>query len=201
MILMSALCKTNQKMECDSCGSAVAKKPDTDSSFIEAAERANWYAVQTRYRAEKRVKTQLGRKGFETFVPFIEEIHRWSDRRQRVEIPLFSGYTFVRTSLSKESRAGVLHTPGVLRFVAFGGEAASVPFKQIEDLQRLLEHKVPCSLHAFLKVGRRVRIRGGCLDGLEGILEQRGEKKLVISIECIERSVAMQIEGYELELV
>ena len=201
MILMSALCKTCQKLGCDSYGRAVAKEPVTGPSLVESAERAHWYAVQTRYRAEKRVKTQLSKKGFETFVPFVEEVHRWSDRRKRVEIPLFSGYTFVHTNLSKEARAGVLHTPGVLRFVAFGGEATSVPFKQIEDLRKLLEHKVPCSLHAFLKVGRRVRIRGGCLDGLEGILEQSGEKKLVISIECIERSVAVQIEGYELELV
>jgi transcription antitermination factor NusG len=162
---------------------------------------AHWYAVQTRYRAEKRVKVQLGKKGFETFLPVIEELHRWSDRRKRIEIPLFSGYAFVHTDLSTEARAGVLRTPGVLRFVAFGGEATSVPGKQIEHLQKLLEHKVPCALHAFLRVGQRVRIRGGCLDGLEGILEQSREKKLVISIECIERSVAVQIEGYELELI
>jgi hypothetical protein len=50
-------------------------------------------------------------------------------------------------------------------------------------------------------VGRRVRIRGGCLDGLEGILEQNQEKSLVISIESIQRSVAIKIEGYELELI
>ena len=86
-------------------------------------------------------------------------------------------------------------------FVTFCGDAIPIPSKQIEDLQRLLSQKVPCSLHAFLKIGQRVRIRGGCLDGLEGILEQSGQKKLVISIECIQHSVAIQIEGYELELV
>lgn len=86
-------------------------------------------------------------------------------------------------------------------FVTFRGDATPIPSKQIEDLQRLLSQKVPYSLHAFMKIGRRVKIRGGCLDGLEGILEQSGQKKLVISIECIQRSVSIQIEGYELELV
>ena len=86
-------------------------------------------------------------------------------------------------------------------FVTFCGDAIPIPSKQIEDLQKLLSQKVPCSLHAFLKIGQRVRIRGGCLDGLEGILEQSGRTKLVISIECIQHSVAIQIEGYELELV
>ncbi|MBZ5719591.1 MAG: UpxY family transcription antiterminator [Acidobacteriia bacterium] len=167
-------------------------------TFFEAPQ---WYAIQTRYRAERKVKNRLGTKGVEIFLPVLEEIHRWSDRRKTLEIPLFSGYAFVRVALSPESRMGVLHTEGVIRFVAFGGDATSIPAKQIEDIQKLLANKVPCSIHPFLKVGRRVRIRGGCLDGLEGILEQSEGKHLVISIECIQRSVAVRIEGYDLELI
>ncbi len=136
----------------------------------------------------------------ETFVPLREEVHRWSDRQKLVPAPLFSGYVFVRLRLSPALRLSVLQTEGVIGFVTFHGQAVPIPGKQIEDLQRLLSQKVACSLHAFLKLGRRVRIRGGCLDGLEGILERSGQKTLVISIECIQRSVAVKIEGYELEL-
>ena len=160
-----------------------------------------WYAVETRHRFEKKAAVHLERQGVETFVPVVGEIHRWSDRQKRVDIPLFPGYAFVRLGLSPNVRLRVLRAPGVMRFVSFGTEAAPVPAKQIADAQRLLAHNIPCSLHAFLKVGRRVRIRGGCLDGLEGILEHSGEKNLVISIDCIQRSVAIKIEGYELELI
>ncbi len=160
-----------------------------------------WYAIQTRHRLEKRVATQLKNKGVETFLPLLAEIHRWSDRRKPVDVPLFPGYAFVRVDQSSVARLGVLHTGGVIGFVSFGSEAPPVPAKQIEDLQTLLSRKVPCSLHPFLKVGQRVRIRGGCLEGLEGILDQRGEKNLVISLESIQRSVAIRIEGYELELI
>jgi transcription antitermination factor NusG len=88
----------------------------------------------------------------------------------------------------------------VIGFVNVHGEASPIPSRQIDDLRTLLAQKLPCSLHAFLKVGQRVRIRGGCLHGLEGILAQSGPKTLVISIECIQRSMAVTIEGYELEL-
>ncbi len=161
---------------------------------------AKWYSIQTRYRFERKVTAQLQYKGLQTFLPMLEEFHHWSDRRQPVYVPLFSGYTFVHFELSAGMRMELLHTEGVIGLISVRGEATPIPAKQIDDLQKLLSQKVPCSLHAFLEVGQQVRIRGGCLDGLEGILEQRGEKSLVISIESIQRSVAITIEGYELEL-
>jgi transcription antitermination factor NusG len=162
---------------------------------------AQWYSIQTRYRFERKVTAQLQHKGLQTFLPLLEEFHRWSDRCQPIYVPLFSGYTFVRFELTAVLRMELLHTEGVLGLITFGGVATPIPVKQIDDLQKLLSQKIPCALHAFLKVGQQVRIRGGCLDGLEGVLEQRGAKNLVISIESIQRAVAITIEGYELELV
>jgi transcription antitermination factor NusG len=160
-----------------------------------------WYSIQTRYRFERKVTSQLQRKGLQTFLPLLEESHRWSDRRQPVYIPLFSGYTFALFDLSAGVRMELLHTEGVIGLISVRGVATPIPVKQIDDLRSLLSQKVPCTLHAFLSVGQKVRIRGGCLDGLEGILEQRGEKNLVISLESIQRAVAITIEGYELEMI
>jgi transcription antitermination factor NusG len=162
---------------------------------------AQWYSIQTRYRFERKVTTQLQRKGLETFLPLLEEFHRWSDRLQPISIPLFSGYTFARFDLSAGVRLELLRTAGVIGLIGFRGVSIPIPAKQIDDLQRLLSQKVPCSLHPFLKVGQKVRIRGGCLDGLEGILRQRGDKNLIIAIESIQRAVAITIEGYELEMI
>jgi transcription antitermination factor NusG len=160
-----------------------------------------WYAIETRYRFERRVAAQLEIKGVHTYLPLLQEVHQWSDRRKVMAIPLFSGYGFVHMELSPGSRIGVLDTTGVIRFVTLCGKATAIPHRQIEDLRLLLSQNVPCALHAFLKIGQRVRIRGGCLEGLEGVLEHNEEKNLVISIESIERAVAIRIEGYELELV
>ena len=160
-----------------------------------------WYAIQTRYRFEKKVASQLRDKGVETFLPLRQERHSWSDRDQAVSLPLLPGYAFVRLCLSPSSRMCVLRTSGLIGFLTSHGKPVPVPAKQVEDLQLLLSTKVPCSLHPFLRVGQRVRIRGGCLNGIEGILTKKDPKKLVISIESMERAVAVEIAGYELEPV
>ncbi len=108
----------------------------------------------------------------------------------------------MRLTSSATVRTSVLQTQGVIGFVNANshGDASRIPSGQIDDLRRLLAQKVPCALRAFLQIGQRVRIRGGSLDGLEGILVQSSQKTLVISVECIQRSVAITIDGYELEL-
>jgi transcription antitermination factor NusG len=164
------------------------------------AQPPEWFALQTRYRFEKRVAEQLQAKGMEVFLPLRRESHRWSDRQKVVTSPLFPGYAFVRLDQSLDSRRVVLKTAGLMGFVNFRGTAAAVPPKQIDDLRRLLNEKVPFSLYPFAQVGRRVRLRGGCLHGLEGVLAH-DKGKLVISIDSIQRSLAIEIQGYELELV
>jgi transcription antitermination factor NusG len=53
-----------------------------------------------------------------------------------------------------------------------------------------------------LNLGQRVRIRGGSLDGLEGILQEvKGDQSLVISIELIHRSLAVTVSGYDVQPV
>jgi len=173
----------------------------TAASHLPTPDPLSWYAIQTRYRFEKKVTAHLQRKGIETFLPLLESVHHWSDREKRVHTPLFSGYTFARINPSSWSRLDLLRTAGVIGLIAFAGQVVPIPTKQIDNLQMLLSQKVPCSLRSFLKVGQRVRIRGGCLDGLEGILDERGEKNLVISVDSIQRSVAIRIEGYELEII
>ena len=160
-----------------------------------------WFAVETRHRFEKKVVAQLDNKGFKVFLPLLTEHHTWTDRQKPVTIPLFPGYAFVLLDQSQDSCLAVLRTVGLIRFVSFGGVVAAVPPKEIEDLQLLLQEKGLFSLHAFTHTGQRVRIRGGCLDGIEGILIQHEKDKLVISIHSIQRSLAVEIRGYDLELV
>jgi len=163
-------------------------------------EESRWYAVQTRARHEKKVATQLQGKGVAVYLPLIPQVHRWSDRSKVVQLPLFAGYAFVRTELSPVARLGVLQTAGVISFVGNHGQGIPIPDKEIADVQALLTHKAPCALYPFLKVGQRVRIRGGCLDGVEGILAALDSKRsVVVSIELIQRSLAVRVEGFDVE--
>jgi len=82
-----------------------------------APEELNWYAIQTFARHEKRVAAHFEEKRVCTFLPLLHQIHRWSDRRSVVEIPMFSSYAFVRIVQTVDERLKVLRTPGVLGFV------------------------------------------------------------------------------------
>ncbi len=165
-------------------------------------DEARWYAVQTRARHEKKVDQQLQEKRVTTFLPLIAQMHRWSDRRKLVQLPLFPCYTFVQMGASVGARILVRRTMGVVGFVGVHGEALPIPDKQIEDIRTLLAHTVPCVPYPFLRLGQRVRIRGGCLEGIEGILVgKNSDRSLVVSVELIQRSVAMRIEGYDVEMI
>ena len=72
--------------------------------------------------------------------------------------------------------------------------------KNIEDIQSILASDVPFTLFPFLEVGHRVRIRGGCLDGVEGILLCKNtDRSLLVSIDLIQRSLAVRVDGFEVE--
>lgn len=174
--------------------------PETLTEADAEIRPPEWFALRTRYRFEKRVTEHLKAKGIEVFLPLRHESHRWSDRQKIITVPLFPGYAFVHLNELLDSRRTVLKTPGLIGFVNFRGTAAAVPPKQIDDLRLLLNARAPFSLYPFVQIGQRVRIRGGCLNGLEGILAHE-KGKLVISIDSIQRSLAMEIQGYELELV
>jgi transcription antitermination factor NusG len=167
---------------------------------VVTGEPARWYAIQTRPRHEKSAAAELEQKGIVTFLPLLTQIHRWSDRLKKVDLPLFSCYTFVNIVPSPETRVSVLRTNGVVSFVGSHNEGTPIPESQIQDIRTLLANEIPFVAYPFLKVGQRVRIRGGCLDGVEGILiQQNGDRRLVVSVNMIQRSLAVSLEGYDVE--
>lgn len=165
-------------------------------------EPAFWFAVQTRPRHEKKVNSELHEKGIRSFLPLCCERRRWSDRYQWVELPAFSQYLFVKLLPTAESRLRVLETAGIVQFVGATKNGTPIPDEQIESLQAIVSHRVPATPHEFLRVGERVRIRGGALEGVEGILSAiRGDKSLIVSVDLIQKSVAIRIDGFEIERV
>jgi len=161
-----------------------------------------WYAIHTRSRHEKFVTKQLQQRGFETFLPTVDEVHRWTDRRKVVQLPLFPCYAFLRMRLWPEVWHEVMQTNGVLSFVGGRGKGVPIPVGQIENLRTLLTSNAYCTPYPFLRVGQRVRIRGGALDGIEGLLTgQNRDRMLVISVEPIQRSVAVCIDQYQVEAI
>ena len=169
---------------------------------VTSATESYWFAIQTKARHEKRVAAELREKGVVAFLPLSIEAHQWSDRKRRVELPMFSTYVFVRLGGEQNSRIKVLETNSVFRFVGARGIGSTIPDEQIETLQAIIREKVPFSPHPFLNVGQKVRVRGGSLDGICGVLSAiNNDQSLIVSVDSIQRSLAIRVEGYGVEAI
>jgi len=163
-------------------------------------EELHWYALHTRARHEKAIERRLREQGMETFVPTTMEVHRWSDRQKKVEVPLFSCYVFLRCALSAEDRIRVYQVESVHGFVGMRGSSLPIPDEQIESIRKVLTQAAPWRSYPFLKAGQRVRVRGGAMDGVEGVfVSENGDHSLIISIDAIQRSMAVRIDGYDVQ--
>jgi transcription antitermination factor NusG len=164
------------------------------------ADPTRWYAVRTRSRHEKLVARQLDTQGIRNFLPVVTKVSKWSDRNKEVELPLFSGYAFVRLDHASSDRVRVLQTQGVVSFVGVQGIGIPIPDQEIENINRLLASKLSYQERPYLHIGQRVRVTGGALDGLEGILAaENSDRSLVISVGLIQRSLSVRVAGYHVE--
>jgi transcription antitermination factor NusG len=155
--------------------------------------RYPWFALQTRYRSENSVATQLRGKGYEPFLPVYKSRRRWSDRVKELELPLFPGYLFCR--FNSLDRLPILVTPGVLQIVGTGKTPMPVDDAEIAAIQITIQSGVAREPWPFPQVGQRVRVEYGPLHGLEGILLSfKGRHRLVLSVTLLQRSVAVEID-------
>jgi transcription antitermination factor NusG len=157
-----------------------------------------WYATYVCTRHEKQVARQLEERDVNCFLPLYRTVRRWKDRRKELDLVLFPGYVFVQLDL--QDRLKVLQLPGVVRFVSFNGHPAALPENEIEILRNGLSGGIHAEPHPYLKIGRRVRVKSGPLIGAEGILVRRKEKfRVVLSIDAIMRSVAVEVDEGDVE--
>ena len=181
----------------DNCGRLLTPESFTDRDL-------NWYAVYTRSRHEKMVNQALQEREIETFLPLQDLLSQWKDRRKWVQKPLFPGYLFVRTHRSDLYQVTV--TRGVSYIVGNGWARSPlpVPDEQVQAIRRMVEQEYPVMQWPLLRKGTRVRVTAGPLAGVETyIVEQKKNKKsyLVVTVELLGRSVAVEIDPYCVEVV
>ena len=152
-----------------------------------------WFAVVIRSSQMNLASTALQRLGYELFQPARTVRRQWSDRVKVILEPLFPGYLFCR--FDPQNRLPVLTAPGVLSIVSVGKKLLPVDDGEIETIRTLLNSRFPVNPHPYLKAGQRVRIEGGALGGVEGLLiAVRSEYRVIASITILQRSVSVEID-------
>lgn len=156
---------------------------------------SRWYAVYVKSRYEKKTFKLLNDKYIEAYLPLIGRLKQWSDRKKVVEEPLFKSYLFVHTDL--KNYYDILNTPGVVKFVCFGGKPVSVPDNQIVAVKSYIgefDGEEDISQLQDLHEGQFVEIAHGQMKGLYGkLVEIRGKQRLVVSIEAVGQSLPISV--------
>lgn len=169
-----------------------------ETSSRDLISDSSWYALYTKHQHEKTVAHILGLKGFNTLLPLYPTARRWKDRTKVLSLPLFPCYVFLNGGL--ERRLDIIATPGVFALVSNAGEPAAIPFAEIDAIRRAVESGVPMEPHPLLECGEWVRVCGGPLAGVQGILtRKRSVYRLVLSVEMLGRAASVEIDWFLVE--
>ena len=154
-----------------------------------------WFAVTVRTCKEQVAVQALRGKNYECLLPTYPERRHYSDRNVLVQRALFPGYIFCR--FDPWRRLPVLTTPAVQSIVSFNKTPHPVNESEIAALQRIVDSGVLAAPWPYLRIGKRVRIEEGPLNGVEGLLcSEKGKNRLVVSVDLLQRSVCVEIDRY-----
>jgi transcription antitermination factor NusG len=167
---------------------------------MSAEHYQRWYAAYTRHQHEKCVASSVSGKGIEAFLPLYNVRSFWADRVKTIQKPLFPCYLFVRMAL--EGRLAVLQTAGVHFLLGTSDGPVPIPDHEIDSIRCAVNGRLLVEPFPFLNAGDWVRVSSGPLAGVEGILvrKARGDR-LVLSVEMLQSSVAVEIDGYHVERI
>ena len=164
------------------------------SSIQESLGFQNWYAIYVKSRHEKSVHSELQQKGIESSLPLISVTRQWSDRRKKVEVPLFRGYVFVNIDI-KHEKFNVLQTQGVVKFVTFCNKTVSIPDEQMYWLDQLVMSNLALDHEQDIPLDAEVDVMFGPFKGLRGWVKQKNSKfKLVVWFDAIMQGVSVEID-------
>lgn len=136
-----------------------------------------WFVLYTKPRNEKKVTSLLADKGVEVYCPQREVIKQWSDRKKKVIEPVFTSYIFVSLENYKEQAAGILETPGAVRFLWWAGKPGIVREQEIKAIRDFLEAYKNAEITVDIKEGQKVSVTEGVLKGSEGVVTRvKGNK-------------------------
>jgi transcription antitermination factor NusG len=161
-----------------------------------------WFVIQTRPNFEKKVAHQIELKNIEIFLPLITTIRKWSDRKKKIQVPLFNGYLFVHATDTERVEA-IKDTAGALRYIFYQKRPAIVTETEINNIKLSLKAPERFKIeHSNIKKGDTVIVKGGVFEGMQGVVtEFRGNYKLNVNISELSLSLSVVLHASEVKLL
>ncbi len=156
----------------------------------------NWYVLYVKSRHERKVENLLREIRIHTFVPFVKQVRKWSDRKKIVEVPLFPSYIFIKISSNTEFEK-VRSVDGVCDYIHFGREYAKVTDEEINKIKLFLSINEFSDIETSserLQIGQKYKITHGPLSGVECEVSMINNRdKIVVRIDSIRQNICATI--------
>jgi len=161
-----------------------------------ASGEARWMVCHTKPRCEKKFSALLTAEKVEHYLPLIESVKRYGAQTKRFTKPLFAGYVFAKVVL--ENKARIYQQDLLARVIPVVDEAKLL--RQMEDVRTLVASGLELTLRPLIQRGTRVRVTGGPLWGLEGVVDDPANPQgIIVAVDVLQQGlhVRMSLENIE----
>ncbi len=165
----------------------------------DAGELAGWIVVNCQPHKERIALEHLGRQAFTCYCPMIRRQVRHARRTYESVRPLFPNYVFVALDFGRQSWRSLLSTRGVRGVVSCGEAPSTLRSEIIEELRsREIDGAITRPTAPF-RIGQRVGIVRGALDGLVATIVDLDEKdRVVVLLDLLNRPVRVSVKSESL---
>ncbi|HNC24607.1 MAG TPA: transcription termination/antitermination NusG family protein [Opitutaceae bacterium] len=159
---------------------------------------ASWCVCHTRPRCEKKFAALAAAEGVEHYLPLLTSVRRYPGQTKRFTKPLFPGYVFAL--VPTERRARMYQQDLLARLIPVPDEG---PFlRQLADVRAIVASGYELSVRPLLARGRRVRVSGGPLRGLEGFVDDSSNPgEIVVSVDVLQQGLHVRLPAEILHIL
>lgn len=144
----------------------------------------NWFVVYTKPKWEKKVAEKLNQIGIECYCPLITQVKQWSDRKKKIEVPLFNSYVFVH--LADTDRNSVFQIAGVVRYLFWLGKPAIVRDEEINIIKTNLKAPNISDVSvSTIQVGDRIKLESGAFSNQNAIVQEVSKTHYILVLESL----------------
>lgn len=140
-----------------------------------------WTAFYTKPRNEKKAAERLNNKGYQVYCPTRTVVKQWSDRKKKVQEPVFTSYIFAK--VDEVSRSHILMDPSIVANVFWLGKPAIIQDAEIENIKSFLEEYPDAETQSLdIRIGDDVMVNSGPLSGQNGSISRISGNKAYLYI-------------------
>jgi len=157
-----------------------------------------WYVVQTQVNAEAKAVRNLVRQGFEVYLPRYLKLRSHARKIEKVPVPLFPRYMFVRIDVATQRWRSIQSTFGVSRLVLNGSDPAPLAQQVISCLREREDASgyVQLDQRPKFALGAKVRVLAGVFAENLGLFDGMADRdRIAILLDLLGRKVRVSIEA------